>query len=226
MRRLLSVFGMGGLALGVFCLMQPVGLAQAELYVAGQVGANLPSSYSNVEWSAGGPSASGNNLSLENSVMYGGKIGYYFDSLKIGGFNLGIETEAYSAKANIKNQNVTIGGVAVGSLGEISNRVTTWAPINIVVRYQAGMLEPYAGVGVGVFFSSLSTGNITDTSTDVGVNTQLGLRFRVTNNFALFGEWKFNHASGVSHTLPNTGGLNVSADYNANVLAFGAAFHF
>lgn len=225
MSRLRGVFGMGVVAIGVFCLTLPSGPAQAEVYVAGQIGANIPSSYSNVEWSAGGVSVSGNDLSMENSVMYGGKLGYYFDSLKMGGFNLGIETEVYSAKANIKNQNVIIGGINFGSLGEIKNRVTTWAPFNVVVRYQAGVLEPYAGVGLGVFFSSLSSGNTTDTSTDVGLNTQVGLRVRVTNNVALFGEWKFNHAGGVSHNIANTG-INISADYNANVLAFGAAFHF
>ena len=223
MSRLRCVFGIGVVAVGVFCLTQPVGPAQAEVYVAGQIGAHLPSSYSNVEYSLGGSSASGNNLSLENSLMYGGKVGYYFDSLKIDRFNLGIETEVYSAKANIKDQNIIIGGVNFGSVGEVKNRVTTWAPFNVVVRYQAGVLEPYAGVGLGVFFSSRSSGNITDTSTDVGLNTQVGLRVRVTNNVALFGEWKFNHASGVSH--PNSG-LIVSADYNANILAFGAAFHF
>ena len=225
MRRFGYMVGVCSVAVGLLCLTQPVGPLQAEMYVAGQIGANLPSSYSNVQWSAGGVSVSGNNLSLENSLMYGGKVGYYFDSLKLERFNLGVETEAYSAKANIKNQNVIVGGVNLGSLGEVSNRVTTWAPFNIVVRYQAGALEPYAGVGLGVFFSSLSSGNITDTSTDVGLNTQLGLRYRVTNNVAVFGEWKFNHAH-VSHNNIASTGLNVSADYNANILAFGVGYHF
>jgi hypothetical protein len=63
-----------------------------------------------------------------------------------------------------------------------------WAPVNIVVRYQAGDFEPYAG-------------------------------------WALFGEWKFNHASIDHKDLAGTG-LNLSADYNAHSLVFGVGYHF
>ncbi len=51
MRKLGYALGVGAVAMGMFCLTPPV---QAEMYVAGQVGVNIPSSLSNVEYSAGG----------------------------------------------------------------------------------------------------------------------------------------------------------------------------
>jgi opacity protein-like surface antigen len=177
-----------------------------------------------MQWSAGGVSVGSSDFSLQNSVIYGAKAGYYFDALKWQNFNLGVETEVFNSQPNIKPQNVTIDGLNQPING-IDVRVLNWAPVNIVVRYQAGAFEPYAGVGLGVFFSHLSSSGVSSSSTDVGLNTQLGLRYRVTNNVSLFGEWKFNHAN-ISHNNLAGSGLNVSANYNANILAFGVGYHF
>jgi hypothetical protein len=87
--------------MGVFCLTLPV---QAEMYVAGQVGANIPQDASNVEYSAFGITLGGNDLALQNSLMYGAKAGYYFDSLKFQNFNLGLETEVFNSTPHIKQQ--------------------------------------------------------------------------------------------------------------------------
>lgn len=89
--------------LGLVLFSRP---AQAEWYVGGQVGANLPADLSDVQWSAGGASVSGNDLELQTSLVYGGKVGYYFESVKW----LGIETEVFNATPHIKQQNYTIGG--------------------------------------------------------------------------------------------------------------------
>ena len=72
----------------------------------GQAGVNIPQSLSTVEYSAGGATLGGNDLSLHKSVMYGGKLGYYFDSLKFQNFNLGVETEVFSTP-RVKQQDLT-----------------------------------------------------------------------------------------------------------------------
>lgn len=191
------------------------------MYVAGQLGVNLPQNLSNVEWSAFGATVSGNDLALQDSLVYGAKLGYYFDSVKW----LGVETEVFNATPHIKQQNWTIGDINFGTLPGINNPVLTWAPVNIVVRYQMGSFEPYAGVGLGVFFSHLSAAGLSSSSTDVGLNTQLGLRYRVANHVSVFGEGKFNHANISLDNLAGIG-LNVSADYNAHNLVFGVGYHF
>jgi opacity protein-like surface antigen len=203
--------------------------AKAEMYVAGQVGVNIPYSLSNVEWSGLAPTTlGGSDLALQNSAMYGAKLGYFFDSLKAQNFNLGVETEVFNATPHIKQQDVGLGVINLGSIPGFTNRVFTWAPVNIVVRYQEGAFEPYAGAGFGIFFSRIARDPDfgSSTSTDVGLNTQLGVRYRLTNNLAVFGEWKFNHANLTHSSLLGANGLDLSADYNAHNFVFGVGYHF
>ena len=221
MRHLRNTLGVCSIAMGILCLMLPV---QAEMYVAGQVGANIPQDLSNGELSGFGTTVGISDLSLQNSLMYGAKAGYYFDSLKWNNFNLGVETEVFNSTPHIKQQDATIGGVS-GTLQGLTNRVLTWAPLVLVMRYQAGAFEPYAGVGLGVFFSRISDGTDSNSSTDVGLNTQLGLRYRVTQNLSLFGEWKYNYAN-IDHNNFLASGVNLSANYNANIFAAGIGYHF
>ena len=225
MRRSGYALGVCFVAIGVFCLTSFSRPVQAEMYVAGQVGVNLPQKLLNVQWEAGGNALDGNNLALQNSLMYGAKLGYYFDSLKW----LGVETEVFNSTPHVKQQNLTIGGTDLGTVPGLNLRVLTWAPVNIVVRYQMGALEPYAGVGLGVFFSRLSDGTDSSSSTDIGLNGQLGLRYRVTTNIAFFGEYKFNHANLSQSNLTATGlgvPVDVSTDYNAHHIIFGVGYHF
>ena len=225
MRRSGYALGVCFVAIGVFCLTSFSRPVQAEMYVAGQVGVNIPQKLLDVQWEAGGNTLDGNNIVLQNSLMYGAKLGYYFDSLKW----LGVETEVFNSTPHVKQQNSTIGSTDFGTVPGLNLRVLTWAPVNIVVRYQLGALEPYAGVGAGLFFSRLSDGNGSSSSTDVGLNGQLGLRYLVTTNVAFFGEYKFNHAKLSHSNLTGTGlgvPADVSTDYNAHHIIFGVGYHF
>src|SRR6185437_11057968 len=95
-------------AMCVFVLFsRPV---QAEMYVAGQIGEHMPNDASNVKWGGLGADVGGSDLALQNSLMYGAKLGYYFDQAKLGKFNLGVETEVFIATPHLKQQEATIGG--------------------------------------------------------------------------------------------------------------------
>jgi opacity protein-like surface antigen len=111
--------------------------------------------------------------------------------------------------------------------GEYCMTADTWAPVNLVMRYQIGAFEPYAGVGMGVFFSRFSmAGAGSSDATDVGFNTQLGLRYRVTNHFAVFCEWKLNYANLSHKDFLGAPGFDASADYLTHHLAMGVGYHF
>ena len=148
MRHIRYALGVCSVAMGMFCLTLPL---QAEMYVAGQVGANIPRNLSNVELNGFGTTVGLSDLSLQNSLMYGAKAGYYFDSLKILNFNFGVETEVFNSTPHIKQQEVTAGGVS-GTLQGLTNRVLTWAPVVVVVRYQAGRSSPMREWGSGCSF--------------------------------------------------------------------------
>lgn len=179
------------LALGVLLFLSSP--ARGEMYVAGQVGVTLPNDASSIDYStslAPGVTLRGNDLELQTSVVYGAKLGYYFESLKW----LGVETEVYNTTPHVKQQNVVIGGISLGTVPGSYLRVLNWSPITVVVRYQMGKFEPYAGVGLGLYFSRLkdaASGEATS-STTPGLNTQAGLRYRMTEHIAMFGEWKYN----------------------------------
>lgn len=219
--------------LGVLALLLFSRPVQAELYVAGQIGAHLPNDASNLEFGAAGVTAGSSDLALQNSLMYGAKLGYYFDQVKLGKFNLGVETEVFNATPHVKQQGVTIGSIT-GTQPGLTNRVLTWAPVVVLVRYQAGAVEPYAGVGLGLFFSNLatttpsgpsSTGDYSDTRTHVGLNTQVGIRYRVNQNLSLFTEWKYNYAN-IEHLNFAGSPFSMSYNYNVHIVAGGIGYHF
>ena len=228
MKRLRYVVGVCSIVGGAFCLTLPSGPAQAEMYVAGQVGATIPNKATNIE---GVDSAAGLNVSdfsLHNSVMYGAKLGYYFESMKW----LGVETEVFNTTPNIKQQAITVsgpGGSASGTVPGQDLRILNWSPLTVVVRYQAGQFEPYAGVGMGIYFSRIHDGQSGESASDtsVGLNTQLGARYLVTKNFSVFGEWKYNRANfNFSDSTPTAATGGFKGDYSANLFAFGVGYHF
>lgn len=188
----------------------------------------MPNDASSVELSGPGATVGMSDLALQNSLMYGAKAGYYFDSVKLGNFNLGIETEVFNATPHVKQQvaTITAGGItATGTAEGLTNRVLTWAPVVVLVRYQAGAFEPYVGVGLGVFFSHLSDGTDSSSGTNVGLNTQVGIRYRVNQNLSLFTEWKYNYAN-ITHTNFLGSPVEFSYNYNVYIVAGGIGYHF
>ncbi len=162
--------------------------------------------------------------------MYGAKLGYFFDSVKW----LGVETEVFRTTPHIEQQTVTTrvpgGGSASGTMTGSNLRVVTWAPANLTVRYQLGQLEPYAGFGTGIFFARLKDKQTHEStsSTAVGLNAQVGLRYRVPgnrDNMVFFGEWKFNHARFHFDETPRAFG-DIDATYNVQHLLFGLGYFF
>ncbi len=202
--------------------------AQAEMYVAGQVGVSVPNKVSSVEGVGSDAGITTSDLDLQNSVMYGAKLGYFFDSMKW----LGVETEVFKSNPNIKEQRVTArfgGATASGVLSGQDVRVITWTPVSAVVRYQAGSFEPYAGIGPGVFFARMKDGGTGETSSSnrVGLATQVGLRYLVSQHLSVFGEWKYNYVHfNFSESSPTQATGGFKGDYSANIFAFGVGYHF
>jgi len=201
------------------------------MYSAAQVGVSLPNSFSDVKGIDSDTGTSVSNLSLANTFVYGLKFGYYLESLKW----LGFEAEVFNSNPNLKQQTATVSkstGSVMGTVPGAAVRVLAVAPVNVVVRYQMGRLEPYAGVGLGIFMANLKDGatGLSSSNTNIGLNTQVGLRVFVSEGVALFGEWKYNRAS---FTFPSftavpaqsTGG-GYRGEYSAQILVFGIGFHF
>lgn len=198
------------------CLTLLSGSAYAEVYVAGQGGYTLPNDLTSIEGTGILSGVSVSDLKLHDSVVYGGKVGYYLPRVNW----LGIETELFNTSPHVKQQPITVLGVTVPAAPGFSLNVLTWA-INVLVRYPGKQFQPYAGVGLGVFFAEAKFQGQSDKDVAPGLNALAGLRFFATDRIALFAEYKYNRAT---FELPEAIGLK--ADYSANHFVGGVSFHF
>lgn len=183
--------------------------------------------------------------SLKESFMFGGKIGHYFSRARW----LGIEAEVFYSNPHLKQQDITLhsdtpftftpsGGGPSSSLGNdltftnvpgVNFRVLTIAPLNLMFRYPGTRLQPYIGVGPGIFIarihdSSITQGESSQSSTKLGLNALIGLRYYVTRQMSVFAEGKFNYVRFSFEENPNFFGFD--ARYTPVHGAFGLSVHF
>ncbi len=200
--------------------------AQAELYLAGQLGVSLAKDLSDVQGTGSDSGQTKSDRPLNDSVLEGVKIGYFFRY----GTSVGLEVEAFKTNPNLKRGQATaisFPGARINSaVGAGSNFRLITTAANVIVRFpgvQFGpYLEPhwYIGGGPGIFFAELS--DLPGTSSDValGANLRAGVRVFVHKKVALFMEYKYNRATFEFDDL------NLKADYSAHNAVLGVAAHF
>ena len=197
----------------------------AESYVAGQIGVVLPNDLSNIEITdtrlPAGSKAS--DAELKNALLYGIKLGHYWNRIRW----FGVEMEAFTANPHIKQQDVTVTQPGVPTLTVVPDgaylQVTTVA-LNLIARVPGKYLQPYAAVGPAAFIARVTSGDVGRSSVVPGLNAQLGIRYLLTQHWAMFGEWKYNYARFDFEEAPLRVGLN--ATYTAHSLVFGVGYHF
>lgn len=203
-------------------------IAQAEPYIAGQFGVTFPGALSNVE---GIQSFSGirfTDLDLVTSFEGGIKAGAFFPKVRW----LGVETEFFYANPHVKQQNVTITGPVPPpltlNLGGAHMRVATWA-LNLMARYPGPRFQPYAGVGLGIYWARISdnhNGIGTASDTSPGLNVLTGLNYLIKPHVGLFTEYKYNRANFDFGGGDGTNSVLLKSDYSAHTLVFGVGYHF
>ena len=173
--------------------------AQAEWYVGGYGGIAAPGGLSNTTVSnptLGGGVTDGriNDLALKSGLLGGVKGGYFFESRPW----LGIETDLYTLKPDVKQQTI-VGGTASGrvfadSIGPIPFRLSVWA-VNLIIRSpsMSEVFQPYGGIGYGLFFATGSEGGLQNTQINPGFQFVAGARYVLTPEWAFFGEFKYNN---------------------------------
>ncbi|BCA53102.1 hypothetical protein W02_02420 [Nitrospira sp. KM1] len=176
------------------------------------------------------------NHNLADSVVYGAKAGGFFpQSLSW----LGIEGEIFNTTPHVEQQ-----GTSPGS----HMRVTTFA-LNAIARAQLGCttlhdrteavterfviryerefcrLQPYAGVGLGIFWVNMSNAAFTAHQNFVpGLNVLGGIRYYFTERIAMFTEYKYNRAT---FDFSGPAGLSgFQGVYSVNHIVGGLSYHY
>ena len=184
------------------------------------------------------------DISLAHSPVFGAKVGYFLDDPSLRW--LGFELDAFTLKPDFKmatlqtTQDITyIPGNTAGCPGvptacprgisgergqfvlqDTSLRVTALTA-NVIVRYPGKLLQPYVGVGGGVFYFK-STGQIEGNQFYPGFNAQAGLKVLATEEWGFFVEGRYNLAN-VSNFEPI---LGLSGTYSILHVVTGVAYHF
>ncbi len=190
------------------------------------------------------------DISLKSSAIFGAKVGRFFTEEKLPW--LGIELEAFSTNPKIKMQNLdTVHDItyqpntpgagtdcnipvpvipncpssvlnrSTQTLQESSLRVTALT-LNLIARYPGTFVQPYVGIGGGAFYFSSSSGSIQGRQFYPGLNTLLGIKVLVTDEWGLFAEGKHNLAN-VTNFDPTFG---LSGMYSIFHLVAGVSYHF
>lgn len=209
----------------------------AETYIAGQVGFTLAQDTArgrvNDPTYSGFPTGTSiSNVDLNNSIMYGMKVGHYFESVPW----MGVELEGFVTSPHRPQQRLTLAVPGSGNVtveeGGATNRLIVVSPL-LLARYQAGAFEPYVGVGPGLLLlhqnqlTSAAGGTAYSQSyTGIGLNTQVGLRYRLTDHISMFGEWKFNYARLNLPGQADVGHFGINAIATLHHFVFGIGYHF
>lgn len=198
--------------------------AQAEWYVGGYGGISVPGGLSNTTVSdatlgGGVTDARINDLELKSGFLGGVKGGYFFESRPW----LGIETDLYTLKPDVKEQTI-VGGTASGTvfadnIPNTSLRLSVWA-VNLIIRSpsMSEVFQPYGGIGYGLFFATGSEGGLTNTQINPGFQFVAGARYVLTPEWALFGEFKYNNTE-----IRFSG---IKGNYDSQNFVVGLMWHF
>jgi opacity protein-like surface antigen len=96
-------------------------------------------------------------------------------------------------------------------------------------RYPGNRLQPYIGIGPGIFIArikdpSITQGDNSQSSTKIGLNTLIGVRYFLTRHVSAFAEGKYNYVRFNFEENPNFFGFN--ATYTPITVGFGISYHF
>lgn len=213
-----------------------------EFYVAGFGGYTFGHGFDNVEGTGALSGINLGDIDQKDSGVYGAKVGYFMPRR----LNwLGVEMEAFNTTPHLE-QTAVAGTVLSGT----NLRVTTLA-FNAIARakmmcerhdehdrtgrrtddrdnryHDFCRLQPYVGVGLGVFFARASdaTGSASDNGVP-GLNALAGVRYYFTERVALFGEYKYNRATFDFDNFGGTG-AGFKGDYSASHIVGGLSLHF
>lgn len=220
---------------------------RAETYIAGQFGVAVPGGLSDGEVSSSllssllGPNitVTHGDLELSSSLVYGGKAGHYFDFAPW----VGVEAEVFNTTPHIDQQVHTL-TIQIPSVPPVTGsgtfqganfRVLTLAPFNLMFRYHKTRLQPYVGVGPGIFFARIKGEGLAPDSPEstsdnarLGLNAKVGLEWYVTKHLTAFAEWKFNYAHFKFDENPNMFPFPYGLDttYTMHLVSFGVGYHF
>jgi len=136
----------------------------------------------------------------DNTYAIGGRVGFWSPSTRWMGLALDVsyfELEADGTESKV---------LPVSAL--------------VMLRYPGDRLQPYIGIGSGVFFTDTKVDiqlggenkNFSDTAVDFGLDTRVGLAWKLFRCVAIFGEYRFTYYEADYSDKIDSGGGETNVD--------------
>jgi opacity protein-like surface antigen len=97
-------------------------------------------------------------------------------------------------------------------------------------EFKEGRLHVYGGLGGGLFISHVdgAIGRLesSDTSVDFGLDTRLGVSYRIESSWALFAEYRFTHVSPSFDVNAFDTRTSADATFNTSHILLGLSYRF
>lgn len=196
-----------------FVLLAFASPAAAEWFADGYVGASL-THRGDITFNAFGAELE-RDAEYRSSAVFGVRGGKWFDGLPWLG--LALDLSYFRPGADIQVFPIT--ALVMARYGFLPDE-----------EFKEGRLHVYAGLGGGLFISNVDgfIGRLdaSDTSVDLGLDTRLGVSYRIESNWAIFAEYRFTHVS-PSYDV-DAFGVKTSADatFNTSHFLLGVSYRF
>jgi hypothetical protein len=153
------------------------------------------------------------------SVTAGGRFGYWFDALPW----LGVAGTLSFYQPDVRvGTGVPRNDLTIVPLTAMVMARSAWM---VSSEFPHGRLQPYAGVGPGVFIAAMSEG-YSDTSTDVGLDFRSGMLFLLTPRIGVFTEYRFTHVTPTFKDRVNGQDVYRDTTIDDHQILGGISFHF
>jgi opacity protein-like surface antigen len=189
-------------------------VARAEPYVAAYLGATFPLDADITDNTV--PPATASGVTVDESVVFGGKIGLWSDVIRW----LGIELDISGYRADIPDQPAVFA----------TDMEITDSGFHLLARMPLGFPEGdpmrrayfYLGGGPAILAVRMERGGGSDDATDFGLHALAGFKVFLSPNIALFAEYKFTFAEVTFDIIGGTEDI----DLKINQVYGGIAYHF
>jgi opacity protein-like surface antigen len=196
-----------------FVLLVLASSASAEWFADGYVGASL-THRGDITFETFGAERE-RDAEFRSSAVFGARVGQWLDVLPW----LGVALDVSYFRPSGDIQVFPLTALVMARYGFLPDE-----------EFKEGRLHVYAGLGGGLFISNVDglIGRLeaSDTSVDIGLDTRLGVSYRVESNWAIFAEYRFTHVSPSFDV--NVAGVRPSADttFNTSHFLLGLSYRF
>lgn len=185
--------------------------ARAEGFVDLRVGGAFTEN-GDVDISAG-PLSVGFETEYEDSVTGGVRGGYWFEPLPW----LGLAADV----TYFGPDDDTAGGPELDVI-PISPLLMARVPIAKSEEYPYGQVQPFLGIGPGIFISLVDFDPGDDESVDVGVDLHAGVNVQLTRMVSVFAEYRYTYFEPEFEIQ----GVDIEPELSTHHAAVGVGFHF